>query len=238
MPNSFSIPQLVERCRAEAARYQQTGQSDEAYCLELFHLALREHNQAAWEAIYAQYQSLAGSWVYRYSRFSQTNEEADFFINEAFARMWRFASKPETAARLENLDNYLRYLKMCVASAIEDYLRKSQKDVLRKAAPLPDEDWLLQVSEAIDEPSTMLAELRQAVAEAIQSEAERLVAEDSWVYDLAPRHIQLRHPDIFATVESVSQVKRNLLKRLRRKVKKEIGDWRLEIGDSLWPKNG
>ncbi|MFN8459063.1 MAG: hypothetical protein U0401_31185 [Anaerolineae bacterium] len=233
MSSFFSISQLAERCRAEAARYQQTGQSDEAYCLELFRLALREHNSEAWEAIYTQYQALAASWVYRYSRFPQTNEEADFFINEAFARMWRFASKPETAKKLSfSLSKCLRFLKMCVGSAIEEYLRQERRDVLLYAVGLEDyEEFFVSETDAPTNSALSAPALRRLLTETIQSEAERLVAEDSWGYDLAPRHIQLRHPDVFVTVESVSQVKKNLLKRLRRKLKKEFGD-------SRWPKNG
>ena len=78
MAKSLTIPQLAERCQAEAERYQQSGQSDERYCFELFRRALTKQDAAAWEAIYRQYQRLVKTWVQRYSRFRETEEGADF----------------------------------------------------------------------------------------------------------------------------------------------------------------
>ncbi|MCK6623700.1 MAG: hypothetical protein DPW09_02070 [Anaerolineae bacterium] len=214
----LTVPQLAERCQAEAELYRQTKQSDETYCFELFHRALTERNEAAWQAVYAQYQTLVAAWVYGYSRFPDTNEEAAFFINGAFARMWQFGSKPETADNLKSLDGCLGYLKTCLWSAIEDYLRKSKSDALRWAVPLEEDERLILTVETEADLSLSLSELRQALGETIQTEVERLVAEESWVYGLPPRDIQAHHHDLFASIEAVSQVKKNLLKRLRRRL--------------------
>lgn len=226
MPRSLTIPQLAERCQAEAAHYKQTGQSDERYCFELFRRALIERDEAAWQVIYTQYQSLVATWVHNYSRFPQTNEEADFFINAAFARLWQFGVRADTAAKLDNLGKCLGYLKLCVGSALEDYLRKVKRDALKQAIQLKNYD---RSSSEVEEPETFpltLEELGQALWNTVQDNSERLVAEESWVYGFAPREIQAHHPDLFTATAEVSQIKRNIIKRLRRRFKE-----RLEVRD-------
>jgi RNA polymerase sigma factor (sigma-70 family) len=243
MTKSLTIPQLVELCQAEARRYQQTGQSDERYCLELFRLALVEQNQEAWQALYNQYHNLVAAWVQRYSRFPQTGEETDFFINEVFARVWRFASTPETAAKLDSLAKCLSYLKMCVGSAIEDHLRNLEQDALNRATPLIEaNDQSTSESEAKLEYASSakalgspnpgvetqvehqltLEELRQALWGTVKDEQERLVAEESWIYGFTPRQIYEHYPETFASTAEVSQIKKNILKRLRRKLTGEV----------------
>lgn len=223
MPKSLTISELTERCQIESSRYQQTGQSDEIYCLELFRRALTERDEAAWQAVYAQYQPLVLFWVRGYSRFPQTGEEVDFFVNGAFARLWQFGSKAETAVKLDRLDKNLRYLKLCVGSAVEDYLRRAEKDALIRAASLADDDRSRLGIEAQVANNLSLTELKETLWMAVQDEPERLVAEESWIYGFAPRQIQERHSETFATAGEVSEIKHNILKRLRRKLKEEIG---------------
>ncbi|MFC1975910.1 hypothetical protein ACFLXQ_05890 [Chloroflexota bacterium] len=190
----------------------------EAY-LELFHQAWTEQNTAAWAMIYHQYQPLVTRWVYRYGQFRQTDEEAPFFVNEAFARMIQSSARPGRSNTFFNgLGQYLQYLKLCVGSAIEDYLWRKQKDALATAVSLGNGGHLGLTVEAQADQALMVAELKRQVAEVIQDERERLVAEGSWVYGLAPRHIQSKHPEIFTTVSEASQVKRNLVKRLKRRL--------------------
>jgi hypothetical protein len=242
MIKSLTISQLAERCQAESRRYQQSEQSDQRYCFELFRRALVEQNEPAWQAIHTQYQPLVAAWVRYYSRFPDTGEEADFFVNDAFARLWRSGSKPETAAKLDGLGKCLKFLKACVGSAIEDYLRKTKKDALKEAISLEkyrgvnpgDENVEERIppieSMALSNPGVeaqvvhilSLKQLKQALWETIQDEQERLVAEESWVYAFAPRQIQERYPDTFATAKEVSQIKKNLRKRLRRRLKEKI----------------
>lgn len=224
MTESLTISQLAERCRAESERYQQQGVSDETFCFELFRLALTEQHEAAWQAIYQQYHALVASWVQRHSRFSEVDEATDLFVNEAFARMWRAGTRPERAQRLAGLGPCLGYLKQCTWSAVEDHLRKQAKDALQRSAPLETFDPPGANIEARVHRQLYLDQINRILQETIQDEAERIVAEESWVYGLTPRQIQADHAHLFATVRAVNQIKRNLLKRLRRRIKNRVGD--------------
>ncbi len=217
MTNSLTIPQLAERCRTEVERYRQTQQSNEIYCFELFQRALTRQEEAAWTAIYVQFQPLVNIWVHQYSRFSQTDEEASYFVNEAFIRMWqRYASDPEGASNLDRLGKCLQYLRMCIGSAIEDFLRRRKKDALVTAVTLEGYDRPNSGVAAEVEWNLILDKLRDILVEIIRNDQERLVVEESWVYDLAPRQIQKNHPEVFSDAAQVNQIKRNIIKRLKR----------------------
>lgn len=224
MINSLSIAQLVEHCHAEARNYLQTGQSNEGYCFELFRRAMIEQDQTAWKAVYAQYESLVSAWVYNYSRFPATGEAVDFFVNEAFARLWQYGTKSGKTEEFNGLGKYLKYLKLCVGSAIENYLRQQRKDALIAAVALESFDRPTAAADEQAERAMRFSKLEQILEETVQDERERLVAQESWVYNLAPRQIQARHPASFATPGEINQIKRNIIKRLQRHPKlKDVG---------------
>ena len=54
------------------------------------------------------------------------------------------------------------------------------------------------------------------VETAITSEQERVVLRETFVYDLPPRTILRRHPDLFADAHAIYTTKRNLFDRLQR----------------------
>ncbi len=221
MIQSLTVYELAEQCQTEAERYRRTGQSDGTSCFELFRRALVERDEAAWHAIYTQYQGLVRRWIREQVTGSPVDQELEDFVNEAFARMWQYGVRPETADKLDGLGKCLSYLKKCVWSSIEDQRRWRTKDALAKSEALLDWrelDAPVPSPEGQMEHEELLARLRQALEETLQTDEERLVAEESWIYGQTPRQIQTRYPETFASVEVVNQTKRNILRRLRRKL--------------------
>lgn len=216
MIETLSILQLAERCQEEAVRYQRTQQSDPTYCFELFQRALTQHVEAAWSAIVVQYEALVMRWAYEYG-VGDLDEEPAAFVNEAFARMWQYGRKAETTAQLDSLGKCLSYLKKCVWSAVEDYRQRQRQALLvddwHKLGPAQP---LLPGPEERDGLEETRQVVRQALAETVQNETERRVAELTWIYDLKPRQIQAAYPDQFISAAEVSQIKKNILKRLQR----------------------
>jgi hypothetical protein len=153
------------------------------------------------------------------------DESADPFVNEAFARMWQYGSRPETATTLDGLGKCLVYLKRCLWSAIEDERRRRNKDALAQSFVVNTTHALERLAPTTtDHPETglILADLQSLLTETILTDDERLVAEAAWMYDLSPRQTQAQQPDRFASAAQVSQIKRNLLKRLKRRMAAEI----------------
>jgi hypothetical protein len=69
--------------------------------------------------------------------------------------------------------------------------------------------------------------LWEIVRSAVATPAERIALVESYVYNLPPRAIHMRHPSLFASIADVYRVKRNLLKRLQRN--RELGHLYAEL---------
>ena len=218
-PGQLDYDELARRCRQESKHYLAGRSHNETYCFELFRRAIFDRDQAAWQAVYTQYQALVAAWVRQHSKFQPIDEEPAFFVNAAFAGFWRRVSKPEITLHFNNLGQLLQYLKQCAHSAIEDAYRRQQycpPDILAwddlaetvvDNAPSPEERAISQAE---------VGTLERAILNRLQNETEAVVATLSWKYGLRPREIQRHRPDLFTGVSQVYRVKRNILNRLLR----------------------
>ena len=218
------INELAQGCHAaQAAR-----QINSEHCSELFRRALAEQDQQAWAVIYQEFGPMVTGWVYTYSRFRETGEDAAYFVNEAFARLNRYGVKHAQVGAFEKLSSYLQFLKECVWSAIENHLRQQKKDALWAAFSLEEDEEPQNLPAPALDPVPDRVELMEAVRQALRAtvqgdERERVVVEEAWGYGLPPRIIQAKYPQLFSTPAEVNQVKHNLLKRLKRQpVLKEL----------------
>lgn len=231
---------LAERCSAQISDFRRDHPSDETPCIELFRLALIEHNQEAWESLYHTYYPLVTRWVSFHPGFRLTGEDVDYFANQAFARFWRYGAQRASAGCFRRIADYLQYLKRCAWSAIEDELRWIRKDALGEIHRTNDSD----ASEAVNIPEFTLAasddrgaesfeqqigneaslkKLRRLLCDVLTNEDESLVAEATWQQGLSPRQIHTRYPGRFADESEVSQIRRNILRRLTRRLMNDAG---------------
>lgn len=210
-----SLAELVATCREETERFLRREPSRDDYCFEIFRRAVCDRVQQAWEAVFAQYQGMVLAWVRRHPVAASTREDDAFWVNRTFDRFWT-AVGPERFDAFPNMAALLRYLKLCAHSVLLDEARA------RGAAghePLSD-----QIAERLETPDVAdvavgkLAgnDLWEAIAAEMQDEAERRVAYCCFVLGLKPREVQERYPELYATVDDVYRIKRNLLDRLRR----------------------
>jgi len=239
MAEMGEIQRLMERCRAQMDDFRNNRPSDEQPCLELFRLALTENNQAAWEAIYSIYQAQVVRWVQSHPHFHFTGEDAGYFVNQAFWRLWKYGARHACAGRFNTLADYLQYLKRCAASVITDELRRGRRDALLHLAEADEPadadregsddsamspDWVsatLRDRAPLEEEvenEIVLAGLWELLRQVLNGERERLVAEEMWEYGLSPRQVCARHPDKFASEEEIGQIRRNIVRRLNRQL--------------------
>ncbi|BCX04015.1 MAG: hypothetical protein KatS3mg053_1953 [Candidatus Roseilinea sp.] len=244
-----TIQQLAELCSAQVSDFRNNRPCDERPCLELFRLALIEHNQEAWAAVYNIHYPQVMRWVHTHPHFCITGEDADYFANQAFSRLWQYGSRHACAGHFNAVADYMQYLKRCTWSAIEDELRRSQKDALWHLVEVNDStednesDNVMgfdeaalalhdRVSvEAVVESEVILRALWELLRQTLEGERERIVAEEMWEYGLAPRQIYARHPDRFSDENEVSQIRRNIVRRLNRRLTNDakVGQLRQEL---------
>lgn len=215
--HSLTLAGIAQRCAQETELFFQRKSYDPRYCFELFRRAIKERNQRAWELVYAQYRSLVAGWVERNSAFPSSGEEAQYFINRAFEKMW-VAVTPDRFNRFPDLKSLLRYLQMCVHSVVLDQVRLAEQAEVGAEADIASVEG--EAGDATLEDQTLARlqgqELWDQIDQRLNSEKERRVVYGSFVLALKPREIYAEAEDSFDDVREIYRIKENVLARLRR----------------------
>jgi hypothetical protein len=217
---------LCNRCHRESERFFTQKEHDPRFCYELFRRAFVHGNQQAWDCLYQQYQKLTLSWVTRHSLYASLGEEADYFINRAFEKMWQ-GIPAENFSKFPDLKSLLRYLQMCTHAVLVDFARWKEQAHLWDRANQTDsgEDQFDPLATFISEtilPERALSQhemhtlLWQKLQSFCHNEKESLVLHAYFVLDLKPREIFDLYATQFEDVRDVSRTKDNFLARLRR----------------------
>jgi RNA polymerase sigma factor (sigma-70 family) len=212
-PRSGGVSELARRCAEETVRFRRGQAYDPSYCYALFRCALLHRDEAAWAAVYRQYQRLVRRWC------SRAPGDPDLLLNQSFARFWR-AIPPDRFADFATLDRLLAYLKCCAQSVAIDAARKEERRRVRESALARAQELAVAHSQA----SPLEHLLDQAGGEDVYEHAlrclsgpqERVVFRASFEWNLKPRMIAKRWPDLFADAREVSRIKERILRRLRR----------------------
>jgi DNA-directed RNA polymerase specialized sigma24 family protein len=208
--DDFSLISLARRCQEESQRFFQRLAFDQRYCYELFRRAIVLRINQAWELLYTQYAPQVQGWVERHAAFRTSGEDAFYFVNLAFEKMWA-AVNPQKFAQFPDLKSLLRYLQMCVHSVMIDHARARSQPGEREAAAV----------ETVDAERAILAderrqELWRLVQERLHNLREQRLIYYRFVLDLMPRTICQRFPDDFPKVDEVYVMLQNIIARLRR----------------------
>jgi DNA-directed RNA polymerase specialized sigma24 family protein len=224
----LTLAGIAHRCARETELFFQRQSYDPRYCFELFRRAIIEHSHRAWEFVYDQYRPLVARWVKRHSAFQNSGEEAQYFVNRAFEKMWT-ALNPDKLDEFPDLKSLLRYLQLCVHSVILDQVRLAEQaevgvrdDVAsiidnRASGPNPEDQIMARVRQQ---------EFWEEISARLRSEKESRVVYASFVLGLKPGEIYAHFRETFRDVKEVYRVKENVLARLGRdsELKKFIGE--------------
>lgn len=216
-PEWLTIADLADRCAQETERFFHGDNHDPRYCFELFRRAILERDQSAWEIIHVQYQALVTGWVKQHRAFEAGGEEVQYFVNRAFEKVW-IALTPEHFTHFPDLRSLLRYLKMCVHSAIVDHNRAAEQSAGDVDIDAPAVENKLQ-SPAIEDQAFDQAFRRQFwnwIDGRLHDDEERLVIRCSFIFGMKPQEIYERFHELFDDVDEIYRIKQNVLARLRR----------------------
>ena len=211
----MDLSTLVRYCVVESERFYRGQSHDTRFSYELFRRALVERNELAWEHIYSHYSNLVESWVRRSGAFASSGESSEFFVVCAFTKFWR-AITPERFAAFPTLASLLHYLQLCAGCVVIDSVRaQSWAEMLpEEAIPFGRTPQTAPDEEAMDRVNRQ--EFWNYINTQLNDEAERVVVFSSFVLGLKPGDIYARRRDLFASVNDVYNVKRNVLGRLSR----------------------
>lgn len=180
---NLSLSELAQRCAEETEKFNRHQANDTQFCFELLRRALAEGQSDAFTLVYQTYERQTLAWVRSHSRFEQTGESAEYFARAALSSFY-FALRGEKFARFPALPQVLAYLKLCVHSAIMQYLRAQRTPQLTSLdaddshGHTPDLGARVGAAEIWERISGLLADAR-----------DRLLARCVLLQDLRPRQI-------------------------------------------------
>jgi hypothetical protein len=214
--SNISLARLADGCERESQRFFRGESYDPGFCYELFRRAILQADERAWHLVYDLYTALVTSWVVKHPAFHASGEQSGYFVNRAFDRMWS-AITAEKFSQYRDLKALLRYLQMCVHSAIIDHARKSTQTELELEAS----EYFQGGSPKSDLEERVLAavqrgQLWQEIEKRLNSEEEGVVLYASFALGLKARQILETYPEIFESIERVYLTKQNVMARLRR----------------------
>ena len=186
------------------------AQDERAY--ELFRRAIVDRDAEAWTSIHGQFRHMLIAWAGRSNACSDHGLDCAAIADQAFARAWA-ALVPERFGNFPTLACLLSYLRACVMTTIIDAVRQQAasgcdlSEAYADTGSMPEQIVLAEIERA-----SLWNILRSAVA----TQPEQVVLIESFTYDMPPRAIYARHPQLFASVGEVYSVKRNLISRLQR----------------------
>lgn len=218
---SMPLDDLAQRCAQETILYFKSRVHDTRYCFELFRRAVSERSELAWKAIIIQYKPSVARWVNRWADkhpdFPLARVEEEDFIDEAFIRFWNYFT-PDKFHKSQGLDGVLKYLKMCVNSAILDIWRKMHHGQFKERIEDEEENDALDPPEPGPTPEETFqkGEIWNFIKMRLKDEKEITVVYASFFLGLSPREILAEFPGMFRDIDEIYQCKANVLARLGR----------------------
>lgn len=212
LPEQLSLPDLAARCSEERAKFQKNEPSDTRYSLELFRRALLHRNDDAWAYLYEQYAPLVLTWIAQVAHGSP--EESVSLVNAAFAKFAQ-ALPPARWGHFEQVAGLLKYLKLCAKSVVLDEQRARRARHQDESLDLI--EWEPRAHDTAEDVIAGLAAqgIWEIIWNQLHSEDERVLVL-AYLQGYKPLEVWQRHRNVFATVEDVYRVKRNIVERLRR----------------------
>ena len=200
----LSVDALAAECAAETEKFAHRQPSDTGFCFELLRRALADGLTEAFTRVYQVYERQVLSWVYRYPRFIETGESADYFVNAAFSQFY-FGVRGPKFARFTALAPLLMYLKQCVHTAIALYLRDQQQIA---ALSIEDEGDSVEGAdreqEAQLEQGTQAADVWALIRGLLPDDRDRLLARCVFALNMKPSEIVAAYPGRFSHEREIS----------------------------------
>lgn len=178
----------------------------------LFCRAIMQRDAEAWYAIVTRYRSLLMSWAASCSSKLWINERHDDIADQALTRAW-LALTPERFAGFASLPALLAYLHTCVTATVIDHARAQ---AARQRTMQQIEVGMVATPEQIVLGQLEREQLWQLIANCVTAEPEYTFLVERFVLELPPRVILARHPELFADIDALYAIRRNLLLRLQR----------------------
>lgn len=195
---TLPLAELAGRCATETDNYARRQPNDPQFCFELLRRAFAEGSSEALTHVFRTYERLVTNWVYSNSRFMETSESAEYFVDLAFSNFY-FALRGPRFAQFATPAHVLAYLRACVSSAILQYLRDQRPTDLLPTDGDAEPGYTPDLNDDI-----AAAELWEYILTLLPDDRSRLMAHCAMVLQMRPREIAAAYPRIWATAREAT----------------------------------
>ena len=211
LPKNMHLSALADRCMSEINNYRRGEASSDQYCLEMFRRAMLERDEEALESLVDRFQEFLLAAFRRHPRSEAAThlDSPENYVARAFERFW-IAAVHNQQLEFTTLAAALRYLRICLNSAILDMLRSYART---REVPLPEPGFAGEP--AVVDPDEE-SELWEVICTMLPGERERRLAFLLYQCNLKPREIVRLLPQEFSSVDEIYRLRRNIVDRLER----------------------
>lgn len=212
-----STTTLIEEAEREIQHYrsrQVRGTNNAAF--ELFRRAFVLRDEQAWSGIYLLYANLVASWIlHQMGSIQLSHDDHASLINIAFGKFSHSISA-QKFTQFSSVERLIAYFKSCTRSVVVDELRLRQ---LHHHYEQTMDD--IEEEPATEDPADMILGKLVAsevwrIVQSVVGEEERIILLHNCILGYPPREIQRRFPALFAEVEDIHRMRRNVIERLKR----------------------
>jgi hypothetical protein len=207
----WSVQELAERCTDESRKFSRSQLNDPRFCFELLQRALLDKLPDALTEVYRVYQPQVMRWVYAHASFQQTDEEAEFFATGALRNFYFAVSGPKFE-QFSSLPQLLSYMKLCVHTAIVQYLRDHQRLIQVPLNEIHEPGYLPDLGASLE-----AGDIWTHICDLLPDESDQLLANSVFAKGLKPKQILLSDPLRWSSEREISVA----LQRIRRILRKD-----------------
>jgi hypothetical protein len=209
------LRELEQCCLQETAAFRAGSHTNGQYGYELLRRALAEHREPAWEAVLRLYSRQVTQWVRSHPSFAFSIEEEGYYVNRAFERLWRsVALTPQKFERFDSLAALLRFLKLCVHSAVLD--DGPSTTAAASMVPLHDVSPTALADDSVDLYPSRTTEFWSLIDAHLKDKRERIVIYGYFYYGIKNRELLTLFPDAFESSKQLANLRITVLRRLAR----------------------
>jgi DNA-directed RNA polymerase specialized sigma24 family protein len=227
LPDQMSLTALANRCMSEIENYRRKESYNDLYCLEIFHRALLQRDNDAWNLLVDRFSPMVRSWVRSHPRRDAAcrHDSEENYVSKTFGRFWQAAAYNQ-AVRFTSLAAALSYLKTCLTGTILDTLRS----YARADLSLNDPDHPIAEEPAVEDDTDDGHELWNVISSLLPNAREQRLAYLLFHCGLKAREVVQFCGQEFSDVNEVYRLRRNIIERLMRN--KDQIRWRLGSEES------
>lgn len=200
------INTLASQCSDEYIQFLENSIQIYTACYELFRHALEFDNAFAFGKIFQIYQSQVKKWILQHSYSRYLDQSPEHFISVTFSAFY-FSLRSKPIAAFPDLAHLLKYLKMCVHTALVQHVRASKKRQIHQTLT---EEVTAKPAKKVDESDRIL----QHIHEIITDPDDRLIVRLVFIEERKPAEIAELYPQHWDSPRAVSialyRIRRNL----------------------------